>query len=120
MSTPEPSRWLLHRQDQLITRSQALAAGISRRQIDGHLRTGRWHRVLPQVYLVGPVAVSARDDPSDLALGGAGRRDRWPVRTVLAAPTFGRVTRHRRCGAAPQTERACARWRAPPAARHRT
>lgn len=39
-------------QDGLITRSQAIAAGVSGTRIDGHLRTGRWVRVLPEVYSI--------------------------------------------------------------------
>ena len=60
MPAPKPLPPLLSRQDQLITRSQAFSAGLSRSQLDGHLRTGRWRRVLPQVYLVGSATVNAR------------------------------------------------------------
>src|SRR5665809_16614 len=42
----------------LITLSQALAAGISRRQVRWRLDSGRWGRVLPGVY-----AVSGSNDP---------------------------------------------------------
>ena len=51
---------LLRRQQQLITRVQSLDAGVSRSDIDGHLRVGRWRRVLPQVYLVGPASIDPR------------------------------------------------------------
>ncbi len=42
---------LLRFQDRLIRRDQALAAGLARTTVDGHLRHGRWQRVLPTVYL---------------------------------------------------------------------
>lgn len=41
---------LARRQDGLITRTQVTDAGASVGQLDGELRTGRWTRVLPQVY----------------------------------------------------------------------
>jgi len=46
-----PLTELLRRQDQLVRRDQALAAGLNRTAVDGHLRQGRWGRVLPSVYL---------------------------------------------------------------------
>lgn len=45
---------LLDRQDRLIRRDQAIATGLTRTAIDGHLRRGRWSRVLPTVYLTEP------------------------------------------------------------------
>ncbi len=41
---------LTRRQDGLVTRTQATGAGATIAQIDGELRTGRWTRVLPEVY----------------------------------------------------------------------
>ncbi len=41
---------LLRFQDGLIRRDQALAAGLKRTVVDGHLRRARWQRVLPTVY----------------------------------------------------------------------
>jgi len=40
----------LHRQDGLITRRQALAAGLSRGAIEHRLRRGRWQAVVPGIY----------------------------------------------------------------------
>ena len=45
-----PMAALLRFQDRLIRRDQALAAGLTRTAIDGHLRHGRWRRLLPSVY----------------------------------------------------------------------
>lgn len=39
----------------LITRQQAMAAGMSRATLDGLVRRKRWRRVLPTVYLARPV-----------------------------------------------------------------
>lgn len=41
---------LSRRQNALVTRDQATRAGASTTQIDGEIRTGRWTRVLPEVY----------------------------------------------------------------------
>ncbi len=56
---PLPSRvsGLARGQDALITRSQALTAGLTSMHIEGHLRTGRWVRVLPQVYSTDATAI---------------------------------------------------------------
>lgn len=56
---PMPSRIteLARRQDGLIERSQAIAAGLTTTQVNGHLRTGRWVRVLPKVYSTDHTAV---------------------------------------------------------------
>ncbi len=43
-----------------MTRRQVLAGGVGAAEIEGHLRRGRWQRVLPQVYAVGPVPLTAR------------------------------------------------------------
>jgi hypothetical protein len=37
------------RQHGLITRSQALSTGLSRRQVDGRLASGEWHKLMPTV-----------------------------------------------------------------------
>jgi len=42
---------LIRFQDGLIRRDQALSGGLPRSAVDGHLRSGRWQRVLPTVYL---------------------------------------------------------------------
>ncbi|QNK82228.1 endonuclease domain-containing protein [Nakamurella sp. PAMC28650] len=60
MDTTSPLDARLRRQDMLVTREQALQAGVSRVEIDGHLRRGRWRRILPQVYLVGTAEPSPR------------------------------------------------------------
>lgn len=44
----------IRRQCGLLTRSQALDAGIPAWQIEGFLRRGKWSRVLPSVYLTSP------------------------------------------------------------------
>ena len=44
---------LLNAQESLISRAQALRAGISRRAIEHRLATRAWQRDLPSVYLVG-------------------------------------------------------------------
>lgn len=54
-----PLAELLRRQDQLVRREQALAAGLNRTVVDGHLRQGRWCRVLPSVYLTEHEATGA-------------------------------------------------------------
>jgi hypothetical protein len=41
---------LLRRQCQVLSRAQAIAAGITPDKIKAHLRAGRWQRVLPRVY----------------------------------------------------------------------
>lgn len=52
---------LTRRQDGLVTRAQATGAGATIAQIDGELRTGRWTRVLPEVYsTAGPGPAPAR------------------------------------------------------------
>lgn len=43
--------WILRRQSGVIGRSQALDAGMSARQIDRRLASGRWLSVHPRVYL---------------------------------------------------------------------
>ncbi|HEY5881327.1 MAG TPA: type IV toxin-antitoxin system AbiEi family antitoxin domain-containing protein, partial [Nakamurella sp.] len=48
---------LARRQDGLITRSQAIAAGLTSTQVNGHLRIGRWVRVLPEVYSTDRAAI---------------------------------------------------------------
>ena len=45
---------LIGRQCGLITRSQALRAGVPAWQVEGRLRRGGWSRVLPSVYLTAP------------------------------------------------------------------
>src|SRR3954451_21717160 len=42
---------LLDRQEQLISREQALGAGFTRRAIDHQLAAAQWQLVLPDVYL---------------------------------------------------------------------
>lgn len=49
-----PLTELLRCQDQLIRRDQVIAAGVSRAALDGHIRHGRWLRVLPAMYLTDP------------------------------------------------------------------
>lgn len=44
---------ILHGQQGVIRRDQAIAAGLSRPRIDGLLRRRRWTAVLPRVYVVG-------------------------------------------------------------------
>ncbi|WP_395728281.1 endonuclease domain-containing protein [Nakamurella sp.] len=53
---PLPSRAADHirRQCGLLTRSQALGAGVPAWQIEGFLRREQWSRVLPSVYLTNP------------------------------------------------------------------
>ncbi len=46
-----PLAEVIRRQDQLVRRDQALASGLQRTVVDGHLRQRRWRRVLPSVYL---------------------------------------------------------------------
>lgn len=50
---------LLEYQDELIRRDQAMAAGITRTAIDGHVRRGRWSRMFPAVYLTQQRSLSA-------------------------------------------------------------
>lgn len=57
---PRSLIYLLQRQDRLLTRRQVLANGLGAAEIDGHLRRGRWQRVLPQVYAVGPIPLDER------------------------------------------------------------
>jgi len=44
---------LLHAQESVISREQALRAGLSRRAVEHRLATRAWQRVLPSVYVVG-------------------------------------------------------------------
>nr|MDT0664507.1 type IV toxin-antitoxin system AbiEi family antitoxin domain-containing protein [Micromonospora sp. DSM 115978] len=48
---PEALVSLACRQDGLVTRTQALAAGLTRRAISHRLTSGRWTALLPGVYL---------------------------------------------------------------------
>ena len=41
---------IMARQQGLITRSQALSTGLSRRQVDGRLASSEWRRLMPTVY----------------------------------------------------------------------
>lgn len=45
---------ILERQDGIIAREQAIAAGMPLPQIEGHLKYRRWVRVAPRVYLQAP------------------------------------------------------------------
>ncbi|MCW4355781.1 DUF559 domain-containing protein [Hoyosella sp. YIM 151337] len=47
------------RNDGVITLQQALAAGLTRHQVKGRLRTGRWTRLYPGVYVATDRAVDA-------------------------------------------------------------
>jgi very-short-patch-repair endonuclease len=55
MAPPLPSTltFLAKRQDGLLTRQQVLAGDVGAAEIEGHLRRGRWQRVLPQIYAIG-------------------------------------------------------------------
>ena len=44
---------LLHAQESVISREQALRAGLSRRAVEHRLATRAWQRVLPSVNVVG-------------------------------------------------------------------
>ncbi len=55
---------LLREQNGLICRDQALVAGVPRIKIDGHVRHGRWQRVLPAVYLTEPSINGQEPTPS--------------------------------------------------------
>lgn len=57
-----PLAELLERQDRLILRAQAVAAGFTRAAIDGHLRRERWRRVLPNVYLTESISTAQLPD----------------------------------------------------------
>lgn len=46
----------------LISRSQALGAGMSRRQLEGVLRAGGWEVILPAVYCIAGVPPSREQD----------------------------------------------------------
>lgn len=50
---PERIAELTRRQDGLVTRGQAIAAGMTTTLINGQLRIGRWARILPEVYSSG-------------------------------------------------------------------
>jgi hypothetical protein len=101
---------LLARQDGLITREQAVAAGVPAAQVDERLRRRRWRPVHPRVYLVG----SARLDdgtrmraallwagPSAVLSGPAAAwwhgllADPPELPTVTVGPTAGRRGRAR-------------------------
>jgi very-short-patch-repair endonuclease len=41
---------IMARQHGLITRTQALSTGLSRRQLDGRLASGEWRKLMPTVY----------------------------------------------------------------------
>lgn len=47
---PEPARALLRQQQRVITRQQALAAGLTRKSIEIRLASGRWQRLQTGVY----------------------------------------------------------------------
>jgi very-short-patch-repair endonuclease len=49
---PRALTYLSLRQDRLLTRRQIIGSGIGVAEIEGHLRRGRWQRVLPEVYAV--------------------------------------------------------------------
>lgn len=51
---------VLHCQDGVIRRDQALAAGITEPQLAGLLRRGRWERLLPRVFGVGVDSLDPR------------------------------------------------------------
>lgn len=82
-----------HRQDGLLTRQQVLAADIGVAELDAYLRHGRWQRVLPQVYAVGPAPMDSRRwirathlwaGPDSVILGSAAL---WWQRRLPSAPT---------------------------------
>jgi hypothetical protein len=50
--------WLASRQHGVVTREQLLAAGFTRRMIEGKLRSGYLIPIHPGVYLVGHRAVA--------------------------------------------------------------
>ena len=51
---------IVNGQNGVIRRDQALAAGLTRARLDGLVRRGRWHTVLPRVYAVGDHGNDAR------------------------------------------------------------
>lgn len=51
---------LIRDQDWVISRDQALCAGLTRRAIDYRIRTGEWQAILPSVYLAQPSEPSRR------------------------------------------------------------
>ena len=57
----------------LVTRSQALDAGMTRRAIDWQLERGNWHRVHPQVYVYDGVARSWEQSLLAACLWGGAR-----------------------------------------------
>ncbi len=56
--TPDPTTAICRSQAGVISRRQALAAGLTERQVDGRLGSHRWSRILPGVYLAADAALS--------------------------------------------------------------
>jgi very-short-patch-repair endonuclease len=56
--TRDPTTAICRSQAGAISRRQALDAGLSERQIDNRLKTGRWNRMSPGVYLAADAALS--------------------------------------------------------------
>ena len=95
MPRPLPPKlaYLARCQDGLLTRKQVLAAGVGVAELDALLRRGRWQRVLPQVYAVGPAPLDKRRwvratylwaGPDSVILGSAAL---WWQRRLPSAPT---------------------------------
>ncbi|HEU5000573.1 MAG TPA: type IV toxin-antitoxin system AbiEi family antitoxin domain-containing protein [Lapillicoccus sp.] len=69
----------------LVTRRQALAAGLSERQIEWRVRSGRWARVSPGVYLTQPGRRdrSSRFSAAVLACGSGAVLSHWSAAEAL-------------------------------------
>jgi hypothetical protein len=71
---------LMRRQHGLITRSQALACGLTPRQIDGLLANGGWLLIRPEVYSLAGAPPTWEQSVLAVVLSGG---ERVPPRTAL-------------------------------------
>src|SRR5688500_12408853 len=68
----------------VVSRTQLLAAGVTERQVDWRLRTGRLHRIYRSVYAVGHRALSFMGTwmAAVLAAGEGGVLSHWSAATL--------------------------------------
>ncbi|MGI8521369.1 MAG: type IV toxin-antitoxin system AbiEi family antitoxin domain-containing protein [Actinomycetota bacterium] len=83
---------IMRRQHGVITREQALSAGLSRRQIDLRLRSGVWQRLLPTVYRPAelPATWHQRVMAACLWAGAGAAASHRTATALLRLPGFGR------------------------------
>ena len=82
----------MRRQHGLITREQALGAGLSRRQVDLRLRSEAWRKLLPRVYCPAelPATWLQRVMAACLWAGAEASASHRTAAVLLRLPSFGR------------------------------